>query len=150
MQMHVDWAWSDAYLLGFGPMDETHQEFVDIVNSMLTAEAGAMAEALAVFERHTSAHFDQEARWMEETEFPGRQCHLDEHNAVLKSLREVRALVDQGNIDVARRFAAELKKWFPAHAQYLDSAVAQWMVKRRLGGLPVVLKRNLGQVSAKA
>jgi len=150
MQAHVDWVWSDAYLLGFGPMDETHQEFVEIVNSMLTAEGSAMAEMLALFERHTSAHFDQEARWMEETEFPARQCHLDEHNAVLKSLREVRVLVDQGDIAVARRFATELKKWFPAHAQYLDSAVAQWMVKRRLGGLPVVLKRNLGLASAEA
>lgn len=143
----IAWSWTDAYLLGFQPMDDTHQEFVALVNAMLTAGDTAMADVLAAFENHAQAHFDQEARWMNETDFPPTQCHIDEHNAVMKSVREVRDLVTAGaagNIDVARRLAAELKRWFPSHADYLDSALAQWMVKKSCGGVPVVLKRNPG------
>ena len=33
---------------------------------------------------------------MIETEFPPRICHIDEHNAVLKSVSEVRALISLG------------------------------------------------------
>ena len=43
----------------------------------------------------------------------------------------------------ARRFAEELTRWFPGHADYLDSALAAWMVKRRHGGKPVVLRRQI-------
>lgn len=143
MNSPAEWSWSDAYLLGFKPMDDTHQEFVAIVNSMLTADDLALAGIVESFENHAKAHFDQEAKWMAETDFPASQCHLDEHNAVMKSAREVRELVTTGNVAVARRFAAELKKWFPAHADYLDSALAQWMVKKRHGGVPIVLKRDL-------
>ena len=34
---------------------------------------------------------------MEQTQFPPRQCHIDEHTAVLNSVAEVRALLAEGN-----------------------------------------------------
>jgi hemerythrin len=46
-------------------------------------------------------------------------------------------------MEIARRLGRELAAWFPAHADYLDSALAQWMVKSRFGGAPVVLKRSV-------
>jgi hemerythrin len=46
-------------------------------------------------------------------------------------------------VATARRFAEELTRWFPGHADYLDSALAAWMVKRRHGGKPVVLRRQI-------
>jgi hemerythrin len=139
----VAFEWTDAYLLGFRPMDDTHREFVALVDAMLVAGDEAMAELVTAFESHAEAHFDQEARWMRETSFPAMDCHVDEHDRVLKSAREVRELVVRGDTAVARRFAAELKKWFPGHADYLDSALAQWIVKKRCGGVPVVVKRDL-------
>jgi hemerythrin len=135
--------WSDAYLLGYPPIDDTHREFVEVVDSMLRARDAELADAIAAFERHAEAHFGQEAVWMEETGFPAIQCHVDEHDAVMKSVRRVRERVAAGDIDIGRRLAMELVRWFPAHADYMDSALAQWMVKKRFGGVPVVLKRNL-------
>ena len=32
---------------------------------------------------------------------------------------------------------------FPGHADYLYSALAQWMVKKQLGAIPVVVRKNL-------
>ena len=80
---------------------------------------------------------------MTATGFPGAQCHIDEHAAVLKSVEEVHALVQSGRYDIGRDLAGELARWFPSHADHLDSALAHWMVKRRTGGAPVVVRRNL-------
>lgn len=135
--------WSDALLLGFDALDDTHREFVLIVDALLTAPDADMAGLVADLERHAESHFGQEDAWMRDTGFPARECHIGEHAAVLKSIREVRELVAGGDIAIARRLAQELAAWFPGHADYLDSALAQWMVKRRFGGVPVVLKRNL-------
>jgi len=55
----------------------------------------------------------------------------------------VEDLVKAGDVEIGREFAGELARWFPSHADYLDSALAQWMAKKKLGGVPVVLRRNL-------
>jgi hemerythrin len=83
---------------------------------------------------------------MRETEFPARDCHTDEHAAVMKSVEEVLALARAGDTAQIRPLAKELARWFPGHADYLDSALAHWMFKRSHGGKPVVLRRlNLTQ-----
>ena len=35
-------AWSDAFLLGHGPMDTVHEEFVDIVGRLQRADNAAL------------------------------------------------------------------------------------------------------------
>jgi len=138
--------WSDALLLGYAPMDQVHQEFVDTVSALLHASDAELPARLADFERHARAHFGEEDRWMRETEFPARDCHIDEHAAVLRSVEQVgELLAQQGNTGECRRLARELMRWFPGHADYLDSALAAWMCKRRLGGKPVVLRRGVAR-----
>lgn len=144
MSSSKDFPWTDAYLLGYPPMDETHQEFVAIVSALLAADDATVAAQLDAFARHAEAHFSQEHEWMESTEFPATQCHVDEHNAVLKSVREVQAVVAAGDAAQGRSLAAALADWFPGHADYMDSALAHWMSKKKHGGKPVVLRRNLG------
>lgn len=80
---------------------------------------------------------------MKETEFPARECHMNEHAAVVHSLDQVKELCAGGNTTIVRRFGDELVRWFPGHADYLDSALSHWMSKARLGGKPIVLRRNL-------
>lgn len=136
-------SWSDAFLLGFGPMDATHEEFVRCVTAVQRASAAELPAAMEALASHLREHFAQEDQWMRETGFPPRDCHIDEHAAVLKSVEEVQALLAAGDVDEPRRLADALADWFPGHADYLDSALAHWLCKRRLGGKPVVLRRNL-------
>lgn len=134
--------WQDSFALGLAEMDDTHHEFVDVVDALLQA---ADADVPAAFERvaaHLQAHFEQERQWMAATEFPSAGCHLDEHTAVLASVGEVRALDPQRQVPVMRAFARELTRWFPEHAAAMDSGLAQWVVQRRLGGAPVVIQRR--------
>jgi len=141
---NVGLEWCDKLKLGYEPMDETHEEFVGIVNQMLTCADRSLKHHLAQFAVHAEAHFAQELVWMRTTGFPSMDCHVREHDAVMQSVREVQSLLESGEPpDIARRLAAELAHWFPAHADYLDAALAQWIVKRRYGGAPVVLRRDM-------
>ncbi len=137
--------WNDQYLLGYTPIDEVHEEFVGLVGQMQTASDTELPGLLAEFTRHCEQHFEMENRWMAETGFPPRDCHIDEHAAVLASVREVGAMLARGElgVDVVRDLVEHLADWFPKHADQLDSALAHWMSKERLGGKPVVLRRGL-------
>jgi len=141
-------AWSDAFVLGHGPMDDTHREFVELVRAMQTAPDGRLAGLIAEFEAHARRHFEEEDRWMRETGFPPRDCHIDEHARVLQSVGEVKLLADRGEVAEVRRLAAALADWFPGHADWLDSALAHWLCKRALGGKPVVVRRDLREALA--
>ncbi|MDO8769252.1 MAG: hemerythrin domain-containing protein [Burkholderiaceae bacterium] len=135
--------WNDKYLLGYAPMDEIHEEFVQIVKQLQLAGDSELPILLAVLETHTRSHFEMENALMNETKFPARDCHIDEHAAVLKSIEDVKPLVASGNFDVCRRLANELATWFPGHADYLDSALSHWMCKKSFGGKPVVIRRSI-------
>ena len=138
-------AWDDRYLLGYAAMDHTHQEFVTRVNALLTVSDAAFAEALAAFAQHAERHFAEEKQWMTlgpgQPDYPARDCHVDEHDKVLASLQEVQTLLAEGNLTIGREFAQALMEWFPGHADYMDSALANWMVKRLHQGAPLVLRR---------
>ncbi|AIP33509.1 hemerythrin-like metal-binding domain protein [Paraburkholderia xenovorans LB400] len=138
-------AWSDARLLGFALMDEVHKEFYAVALNLVTCTDATAATAIDRFERHAVSHFEQEDQWMRSTNFPPRDCHIDEHAAVLKSVSEVKEAVEQGRAgaEMVRDLGMHLFEWFPGHADYLDSALAAWMMKRTMGGKPVVLRRKI-------
>lgn len=137
--------WSDARVLGFGPMDQTHEEFFRVTFDLLTCTFAGAADALRAFEDHAVEHFEQENEWMEKSLFPARDCHIAEHAAVLLSVREVGEGFTSGalGLDTVHDLAMELFSWFPGHADYLDSALAAWMTRRNMGGTPVVMRRSL-------
>ncbi|MFN0164207.1 MAG: hemerythrin domain-containing protein [Burkholderiales bacterium] len=141
MQDHLKW--TDNFALGFAPMDDLHREFVELVAAVQGASDADLARCLDALAAHLSAHFEEENRWMRETDFPPRDCHIDEHTAVLASMTQVRELVAQGDLANGRRLAQALADWFPGHADYLDSALSHWMFKRRFGGKPVVIRREV-------
>lgn len=142
--------WHDGLLLGYQPMDDVHHEFVTVVSALQKASDAELGPCLDAVAEHAQRHFDEENRWMEDTQFPARECHIDEHAAVMASVREVQQLVAQGDTVQCRRLADELARWFPGHADYLDSALAHWMCKQRLGGKPVVIRRDLASGRAPA
>jgi len=136
--------WSDAYLVGLPAMDETHREFVQHLDALFKATDSTIATCLNALLAHSEGHFSQEQEWMQQTAFPATECHTNEHNAVLASMREVLAYVQQGgNPNEARRLAVELTRWFPSHTDYLDASLAQWVSKKKLGGVPVVIRRGV-------
>lgn len=146
--MTLNLRWNDALLLGFGPMDRTHEEFVACVGRLRGATHTDVAIHMTAMLEHLTSHFEEEQRWMLDSDFPSMDCHLDEHTAVLNSAQQVEALVQRdGDLAEAHRFAEALAGWFEGHAFYMDSALSHWMSKRIHGGAPVVLRRNVAMSS---
>lgn len=135
--------WGDALLMGHGPMDEIHQEFVQLAGRLETASDEQLSGLFQTMETHLQHHFAEENQWMLSTGFPPRDCHIDEHAAVLKSVAEVRVKLAEGNVALCRDLTRALVDWFPGHATHLDSALAHWLSKQRFGGKPVVIRRNI-------
>lgn len=136
-------AWNDTFLLGFGTMDNEHRELVSLIGLIQACPDADLLPNLRRLAGHAREHFHVEDTWMRETDFPPRECHMDEHAAVLHSVDAVEIRVSEGDLAEGRRLAAALADWFPGHAQHLDSALSHWMCKRRLGGKPVVLRRSI-------
>lgn len=139
--------WSDTFVLGFGPMHEVHEEFVDLVGAMQKARDEEPVALLEAFAKHAQARFNAENPGMVEMDFPARECHIDEYAAVMRSVHQARERLAGGDYTVAGRLADELASWFPGHVDYLDSALAHWICKRRLGGKPVILQRDIKPAS---
>lgn len=136
-------AWSERFALGHGTIDANHREFVDLVNAMIVGPDDSLEGALDRFRAHAERHFGEEDAWMVEDDMPNRQCHLDEHQAVLASVREVQALEPgERKNAIIRDIAEHLARWFPGHAEQMDLAVAKSLVKKQLGGVPVMIRRN--------
>ncbi|MFJ1470037.1 bacteriohemerythrin [Massilia orientalis] len=137
--------WNDAMLLGHGPTDHAHQEFVHVVKALAACNAVTALGCLQAVEAHLLSHFESERQWMVQTDYPNMDCHLDEHQKVLDTVLEVNRLAKAGQVGLrdVRRLAAALADWFPKHATYLDSALSAWITKRRHGGAPVILRRDI-------
>jgi hemerythrin-like metal-binding protein len=135
--------WTDAFALGFQPMDDVHHALVELLGKLQTARNEEVSALMAALREHLESHFAYENSLMISTEFPARDCHIDEHTAVMQSVVEVTGLLARGDFAVVGRLVQALVDWFPSHADHLDSALAHWMVKRKMGGKPVVIRRGL-------
>ncbi|WP_242540107.1 bacteriohemerythrin [Trinickia mobilis] len=137
--------WTDAMLLGHAQMDEAHQEFVEVVSALAQCTQHTALGCLEAVERHLLSHFEIERIWMERTDFPATDCHLDEHQRVIDAVQQVNSLAAVGKVGLhdVKRLAKALTDWFPGHADYMDSALSAWVNKKIHGGAPVVLRRDL-------
>lgn len=129
-------------VLGHAEMDDVHAEFEQLLVSAGCCTDAELLATLDALTAHLESHFAMEDRWMSEGDFPPRDCHAAEHAAVLRSAADVRPLVEAGNFVVGRSFIRALREWFPAHATHLDSALAAWICKQRLGAKPLVFHRK--------
>lgn len=136
------WFWEDKLLVGHAQMDDEHQAFFHLIDALLIAPDHAIASCLDEVTAHATQHFAQEDAWMCSLDFPARQCHMDEHAAVLRSAAGVRARVHAGDRQAARLFSQELAAWFPPHVQHLDSALAAWICKLAWSAKPLVFHRK--------
>jgi hemerythrin len=123
--------WNASLELQHPSMDDTHREFVQLLGELeaaLAQEAPDTPQRLAAFVAHTTAHFEQEDRWMATIGFDKETCHFREHAHVLQVLQRVQqALVEEQDDRLLRRLLPELAAWFPQHAQSMDAGLAHAM-----------------------
>lgn len=116
--------WSAALCVGDDRMDDTHAEFVELLNQLLITPTDQQLPLYQAFLAHTVEHFAQEERWMLATGFSADNCHAAHHATILETMRAVETHFEQGDSEIITRLAEALAEWFPGHAASMDAGLA--------------------------
>ena len=116
-----------SLMLQHEEMDNTHREFVSLLNRLAEAPDDQLKQVMDEFITHTEAHFAQEQKWMEETHFPPLHCHTREHEGVLEITREVRNKIAAGETHYAAVLAKAVAEWFANHVASMDAVLAMYL-----------------------
>jgi len=120
----IEWR-EDSLSVGITGMDNTHKEFIDIINSLGQATDDQFPALFNRLLEHTQQHFQYEDIAMEKSGFPPKFIHRNEHYRILDELKQLAITIDTGNISAARNFVCRyLPEWFPIHAATMDRALA--------------------------
>ena len=116
--------WSPTLSVGDARMDETHEEFVTMLNQLLATPQSEQLPLYRQFVEHTVAHFAQEERWMLATGFTADNCHASHHATILETLHAVIPHYEQEDPEIITRLAEALVEWFPQHTASMDAGLA--------------------------
>ena len=121
--------WSDALITGDARMDETHEEFVDMLNAIRALPHDQQLEPYRQFYEHTVEHFAQEERWMLATGFSADNCHASHHATILETMRAVEEHYLKGDTEIIERMMDAMAEWFPGHANSMDRGLSQHLAE---------------------
>jgi hemerythrin len=138
---------STAYALpaplatGHAGIDDDHEELLALARDLALRPDAELRTGFCGLRTRFAEHFAEEDALMAGEDFSSRQCHLDEHAAVLASFEQVAERLDAGDLAPARRMATALADWLPEHIDALDRHLAKRLFQRQTGGAPVLLRR---------
>jgi hemerythrin-like metal-binding protein len=116
--------WSPSLAVGDTRMDDTHEEFVVMLNQLLATPNDQQLPLYLRFVEHTVEHFAQEERWMLATGFSADNCHASHHATILETMRAVVEHYQKEDKEIITRLAEALAEWFPQHAASMDAGLA--------------------------
>lgn len=119
----------EKHLLRFDSMDELHQEFLDIYNSVNLAEINSFKEKLTVLLAHSKKHFAHEEALMDEYGYSTQKEHKDEHNKVLAEMEYFLNLSQSsfGQKMMKAYYLEKIPSWFDLHLISMDSDLVYFL-----------------------
>lgn len=117
--------WHENFELGIASMDQTHREFIDLLNRLDSTPNDAFPGYFDELLEHTHAHFETENRLMEESNFLSLREHKDDHDRILAEMMQMQRFAARGMTQIAKEYVREkLPDWFSTHAASMDTALA--------------------------
>jgi len=113
----------EKHILDHQEIDETHQEFVEIYNSLENNSTESYKNVMIKLYEHSKVHFCNEEKLMEKSNYPRRKEHIDEHNKVLG---EMEYFINRSNSKIGQTllkayYVEKLPSWFDLHLISMDS-----------------------------
>lgn len=113
------------YQLGYPIMDDTHGEFIALINKLGDSDKASFISLFQKLIEHTDAHFAAENELMDKSRFPASNEHKEEHQRILGEMHRMGKKVASGSTMMARAYIKEqMPQWFDLHAATMDSALA--------------------------
>lgn len=115
----------DCIALQHTAIDQTHQEFVALLEATRAAQGAEFARRFAELLAHTRQHFAAEEQMMQDSACPTFGEHRADHQRILGDMDRFNARVAAGRAAMARAWLDEsLPDWFNTHLRTMDAALA--------------------------
>jgi hemerythrin-like metal-binding protein len=122
---------TDALTVAFEPIDKDHDEFIELLNALDTADNADFPALFQQLYDHTEQHFERENQLMAQSAFPASVDHKGEHLRVLGEFKQFKSRVDKGLVAFGRSFVRDrLPQWFALHVTTMDIALAMHINKQ--------------------
>jgi len=117
------------HLLHYDEMDNLHQEFVEIYNSLETYTAESYKNVLVKLFDQTKKHFYFEEILMDKYKYPRKREHQEEHNKVLAEMEYFIQKSDSrmGQMLIKSYYQEKLPDWFDLHLISMDSDLSGFL-----------------------
>ncbi|WP_031435085.1 bacteriohemerythrin [Methylomarinum vadi] len=116
---------NQAVKTGYEPIDTDHEEFIQLLSLLASADDDAFPDLFRQLQQHVEAHFERENQLMEQFAFPAIAEHRAEHARVLNEIKQFSQRVEKGLVAFGRAFVEEsLPQWFELHAATMDRVLA--------------------------
>ena len=117
--------WQEKYQLQNEVMDQTHQEFIELLSQLNQAKGSEFVDRFYSLQAHIQQHFDQELQWMKKSGFSATVEHHDDHQRILGELNQMSLRLRPGTLPLVKAWASDrLPRWFELHVSTMDSALA--------------------------
>lgn len=120
------------YKIGVKKHDEEHWELLVMMNALTECIRNKSPHLidLDALTAKLIAHFDGEAKHMEEIGFPYRKAHIRDHNLMLAKLNRMVEDVTTRNPLMVTMYARQLEDLFVDHIEHFDRQYAEYQKGR--------------------
>lgn len=131
--------WDEKYNIGIDVIDQQHKMWIDKLNEMASAVeknlgTQKVAQTLQFLIEYTQFHFDAEEKYMKETNFPGLQEQLEEHEKFKKTLADLELEFKEDGASYVLSDSIEnlLAGWLVNHITSKDIKFAEYLQEKNL------------------
>lgn len=119
------------HLLNFEEMDNLHQEFVSVYNSLEDESPQSYKNVIMKLFEQSKKHFCQEETLMDKFNYPRTREHKDEHNKVLAEMEYFisKSNSKMGQMLIKSYYKEKLPSWFDLHLISMDSDLSAFLKK---------------------
>jgi hemerythrin len=123
--------WIDSYNIGVKEIDIQHRGLFDIISKLFTSrtyepDGKYFILTLSKFLEYAQVHFSTEERYMEESMYPTRAEHRNEHERFLTEAAQFVQTVERKEPGAENRTLEFLKNWYLNHILGTDRDLEKW------------------------
>jgi hemerythrin len=120
--------------LGVPAIDAEHEAQLRLLGELEAAAASrdrdSTRERLATFITYLDAHFLSEQLLMRGHAYPGYAAHVQDHDAAIGMMNELRQRVDAGDDELQPQVLDALRRWLVGHVTTVDRDFAAFLKER--------------------
>ena len=129
---------TDDLRLGVAAIDAEHEAQLRLLDELEAAASRGQRdlarERFAAFVGWLDAHFLSEQILMRGHAYPGYAAHVQDHEAAIGMLGELRGRVEAGREDLHPRVLDALRRWLVGHVHTFDRTFAEFLKERGIEG----------------